>query len=130
MKKYSIALVFGIVIFALCGYCVSGGSTEDNPINISVDASGYGRGILHINETLSWIWLNPGLNETEVFLGTDEVGFVIWENQITDCWLYQKTLDVFVQTLTKENFNICGRFYNSTENVTLCFVNTSLNGTE
>ena len=128
MEKYSTVLVFGIVIFALCGYGVSGGSIEGTPINISVNASGYGEGIIHINETLSRIWLNPGLKETEVYIGTDQVGFVIWEDQIIDCWLYQKILDVFVQTQTKENFAICGRYSNSSENVTLCFVNTSLNG--
>ena len=128
MKKYSIILVFGIVIFALCCCGVSGESIHVDPINISVNASGYGEGILYINETLSWIWLNPGLNDTEVYLGTEEGGFVIWEDQIIDCWFYQKTLDVFVQTQTKENFAICGRYSNSSENVTLCFVNTSLNG--
>ena len=130
MKKYITVLFFGIVIFALCGYGVSGGSIERTPINISVNASGYGEGLIHINETLSKIWLNPGLNGTEVYIGTDQVGFVIWEDEIVNCWLYPKILDVFVQTQTKENFDIRGRFHNSTENVTLCFVNTSLNRIE
>jgi hypothetical protein len=64
--------------------------------------------------------------ETEVFVGSDEVGVSVWEDQKRNCWIEEKRLDIFVDTRSEEEFDICGCFLltnGRTINITFCSVN-------
>lgn len=90
-------------------------SSENVTINnqIIVDYSGYGRGIytLNISEVvLVGVCLNPVPLQTEVFVGTDEVGVAVWEDQKKDCWVLQEEVIIHIETNSEEDFDVCGRF--------------------
>lgn len=98
---------------------------------IIVDSSGYGQGMytLKPSETvLVGVYLNPGPQETEVFVGTDEVGVAVWEDQKKDCWILEKEVIIHVETDSEEDFDVCGRFLFADRTFgvhTLCHVNAS-----
>lgn len=98
---------------------------------IIVDPSGYGEGsyILKPSETvLVGVCLNPGVNGTEVFVGTDQVGIAVWEDQKKDCWILEKEVIIHVETDSEVDFDVCGRFLfaNRTYGThAICHVNVS-----
>ena len=107
-------------------YVLLGNVTMKN--QIIVDTSGCGQGTYNLGEILTRIWLEPAARQTEVFVGTDEVGVSVWEGQKQDCWLEQKRLDISVETDSEEDFDVCGCFLlenGATFNTSICHVNVT-----
>lgn len=98
---------------------------------IIVDSSGYGQGMYNLTTSgivLARVWLEPAARQTEVFIGTDEAGFSVWEDQKRNCWLEQRQVDISVDTDSEEDFDICGCFRLANGgifNTTLSIVNVS-----
>lgn len=80
---------------------------------IIVDSSGYGQGKYNLGMSeiaLTMVWLEPAVRQTKVFVGTDEVGVSVWEGQHQSCWIEQNKIDIFIETDSEVDFDICGCF--------------------